>query len=105
MTKTRIYEYAKQNNIANKKVIDQLKSMNVDVSNHMSTITEETKNQLDKAFQIKAAETTNESAPKKKEAPSNNTSQAASKEKKNKKPEKNTSGKEQTTNKKKANKR
>ncbi|HLQ95293.1 MAG TPA: translation initiation factor IF-2 [Pseudogracilibacillus sp.] len=100
MTKTRIYEYAKQNNIANKKVIDQLKSMNVDVSNHMSTITEETKNQLDKAFQIKAAETTNESAPKKKEAPSNNTSQAASKEKTNKKPEKNTSGKERPANKK-----
>lgn len=100
MTKIRIYEYAKQNNIANKKVIDQLKSMNVDVSNHMSTITEETKDQLDKALQIKAAETNNESPTKKKEATSNTTNQAASTDKKNKKPEKNTSSKKQPANKK-----
>src|SRR5690625_169845 len=48
MSKTRVYEYAKQNNLSSKAVIQHLKEMNVDVTNHMSTISQETKGQLDK---------------------------------------------------------
>ncbi|MGP1907541.1 translation initiation factor IF-2 [Metabacillus sp. JX24] len=38
MTKMRVYEYAKKQNISSKDVITALQSMNVEVSNHMSTI-------------------------------------------------------------------
>jgi len=50
MGKMRIYEYAKENNIASKDVIAQLKALNIDISNHMSTITEKEIAQLDKTF-------------------------------------------------------
>ncbi|MGY3718782.1 translation initiation factor IF-2 N-terminal domain-containing protein, partial [Sutcliffiella cohnii] len=36
MTKIRVYEFAKQNNISSKDVITKLKELNVDVANHMS---------------------------------------------------------------------
>ncbi|WP_096189082.1 translation initiation factor IF-2 [Evansella halocellulosilytica] len=42
MSKIRIYEYAKQKNKTSKEIIEQLKSLGVEVSNHMSVITEET---------------------------------------------------------------
>jgi len=48
MSKMRVYEYAKQNNLDSKTVINTLKELNVKVSNHMSTITDETKAKLDK---------------------------------------------------------
>lgn len=38
MTKMRVYEYAKKQNISSKDVITVLQGMNVEVSNHMSTI-------------------------------------------------------------------
>ncbi|PLR69788.1 translation initiation factor IF-2 [Bacillus sp. UMB0893] len=38
MTKMRVYEYAKKQNISSKDVISALQGMNVEVSNHMSTI-------------------------------------------------------------------
>ncbi|MBB2478628.1 translation initiation factor IF-2 [Bacillus sp. APMAM] len=38
MGKTRVYEYAKSNNISSKDVIEKLKGMNIEVTNHMSTI-------------------------------------------------------------------
>ncbi|MEI3610886.1 translation initiation factor IF-2 [Pseudogracilibacillus sp. SO30301A] len=50
MDRMRIYEYAKKNNVTSKQVIDQLKNMNIEVSNHMSSITAETINKLDKTF-------------------------------------------------------
>ncbi len=50
MGRMRIYEYAKKNNVTSKEVIDQLKNMNIEVSNHMSSITAETINKLDKTF-------------------------------------------------------
>ncbi|SDJ01073.1 translation initiation factor IF-2 [Salimicrobium halophilum] len=50
MSKMRIYEYAKKNNVENKKVIEALQEMGVDVSNHMSAITEETQSKLDETF-------------------------------------------------------
>ncbi|WP_053219619.1 translation initiation factor IF-2 [Virgibacillus senegalensis] len=50
MSKTRVYEYAKKHNLSSKVVIDKLKEMNVEVSNHMSTISEDTIQSLDKAI-------------------------------------------------------
>ena len=38
MTKMRVYEYAKKNNLTSKEVIEKLKKLNIEVSNHMSTI-------------------------------------------------------------------
>ncbi|MDY0405843.1 translation initiation factor IF-2 N-terminal domain-containing protein [Virgibacillus sp. 179-BFC.A HS] len=50
MRKMRVYEYAKQNNTTSKAVIEKLKEMDYEVSNHMSTITENAKNRLDGVF-------------------------------------------------------
>ncbi len=50
MSKMRVYEYAKKNNTSSKEVIQYLKEINVNVSNHMSTITGETIAKLDKKF-------------------------------------------------------
>ncbi|MFD1037945.1 translation initiation factor IF-2 [Virgibacillus byunsanensis] len=52
MSKMRVYEYAKQNNTTSKNVINYLKELNVEVSNHMSTISDELKPKLDKKFTI-----------------------------------------------------
>ncbi|SFD79833.1 bacterial translation initiation factor 2 (bIF-2) [Lentibacillus persicus] len=50
MSKMRIYEYAKQNNTTSKEVIQYLKDLNIDVKNHMSTVSIETIVELDKKF-------------------------------------------------------
>src|SRR5699024_3184906 len=53
MTKMRIYEYAKEQHTSSKKVIDELKKMNIEVKNHMSTISAEEQKQLNQRFQPK----------------------------------------------------
>ncbi|MDC3414100.1 translation initiation factor IF-2 [Aquibacillus sp. 3ASR75-11] len=50
MSKLRVYEYAKQKKLSSKQVINKLKELNVEVSNHMSTISDQTKVELDKSF-------------------------------------------------------
>jgi len=50
MSKMRVYEYAKQNNTTSKNVIKILKEMNVEVSNHMATISADTIKKLDQKF-------------------------------------------------------
>ena len=50
MSKMRIYEYAKKKNTSSKNVIEKLQEMNMDVSNHMSTIDGETISKLDSLF-------------------------------------------------------
>ncbi len=50
MSKMRIYEYAKKNQLTSRQVIEKLQSLNVNVSNHMSTIDQETIKKLDNAF-------------------------------------------------------
>ncbi|WP_330949011.1 translation initiation factor IF-2 [Virgibacillus sp. MG-45] len=50
MSKMRIYEYAKQNNIASKDVINFLNEINFEVTNHMSTITPDVITKLDNKF-------------------------------------------------------
>ncbi|MCM3110111.1 translation initiation factor IF-2 [Lederbergia lenta] len=54
MSKLRVYEYAKKQNTSSKAVIEKLKSMNVEVSNHMSTIDGETIVKLDSSFNAKS---------------------------------------------------
>ncbi|WP_077211562.1 translation initiation factor IF-2 [Bacillus dakarensis] len=50
MSKIRVYEYAKQHNVSSKDVISKLKEMNIEVSNHMTTIEEDTIKKLDQTF-------------------------------------------------------
>lgn len=55
MTKMRIYEYAKQQAIPNKKVIETLKKLNIEVKNHMSTISAEEQQQLNQHLKANSA--------------------------------------------------
>ncbi len=50
MTKMRVYEYAKKNNVTSKVVIEKLRELNIDVSNHMTSIDSKIIQQLDKYF-------------------------------------------------------
>ncbi|UFU01067.1 translation initiation factor IF-2 [Radiobacillus kanasensis] len=50
MSKMRVYEYAKEVNASSKQIINKLKELNVEVTNHMSTISDHTKVELDKVF-------------------------------------------------------
>lgn len=59
MSKMRVYEYAKKQNISSKDVIGKLKEMNIEVSNHMATIEEETIKKLD-GFYSKKGDTQTE---------------------------------------------
>ncbi|WP_175614619.1 translation initiation factor IF-2 [Piscibacillus halophilus] len=61
MKKMRVYEYAKQNNLSSKEVINQLKELDIEVSNHMSTINENAKRQLDNKLNHKSEEQTKQS--------------------------------------------
>lgn len=58
MRKIRVYEYAKEQNITSKDVITYLKENNIEVSNHMSTIDQETIKKLDQKFGKKQGEQT-----------------------------------------------
>ncbi|MEQ6387869.1 translation initiation factor IF-2 [Bacillaceae bacterium S4-13-58] len=53
MSKMRVYEYAKEKGLSSKQVITKLEQMNVEVSNHMSTIDDDVKIKLDQVFQEK----------------------------------------------------
>ena len=48
MSKQRIYEYAKELNLKSKEIIDELKSMNIEVSNHMQALEDDQIKALDK---------------------------------------------------------
>jgi translation initiation factor IF-2 len=50
MSKIRVYEYAKKHNVSSKDVIDKLKGMNIEVSNHMATIEDDTLIKLDNLY-------------------------------------------------------
>src|SRR5690625_4677282 len=79
MTKMRIYEYAKQQEIPNKKVIETLKELNIDVKNHMSTISTEEQQQLNQHFQLEG--TSKEPTEKSKEKSNNQNQNQSSKPK------------------------
>ena len=56
MSKVRVYEYAKKHNISSKDVITKLKEMDVEVSNHMTTLEEDAVNKLDSIYNKKTEE-------------------------------------------------
>lgn len=55
MGKARIYEIAKELNVDSKLILEKLKEMNVDVKNHMSSITDEESVKVKQAFQKNVA--------------------------------------------------
>ncbi|MEE6449000.1 translation initiation factor IF-2 [Gottfriedia acidiceleris] len=56
MTKIRIYEYAKKQNVSSKEIIERLKDLKIEVKNHMATIAEDIVEKLNKSFQPKSVE-------------------------------------------------
>ncbi|MFZ7802890.1 translation initiation factor IF-2 [Bacillus thuringiensis] len=50
MSKTRVHEYAKKNNISSKDLMTKLKEMNIEVSNHMTMLEDEVVNKLDNEY-------------------------------------------------------
>ncbi|PAV30040.1 translation initiation factor IF-2 [Virgibacillus profundi] len=77
MSKMRVYEYAKQNNTSSKDVLNYLKEIKVEVTNHMSTISADTKTKLDGKFNSKS--TTNQNQQQKTKTPSNQVKQSVNK--------------------------
>src|SRR5690625_3282960 len=69
MGKMRVYEYAKQNNTTSKEVIERLGRLKLEVKNHMSSIDNQMKMELDKTFKKSESLSTN-----KKETPKQQTS-------------------------------
>jgi translation initiation factor IF-2 len=51
MSKSRVYEIAKELNVDSKLIIEKLEAMDVDVKNHMSSITEAEAAKVKQAFQ------------------------------------------------------
>ncbi|PKR78663.1 translation initiation factor IF-2 [Halalkalibacillus sediminis] len=78
MKKMRIYEYAKEHNLSSKEVIQELKQLDIEVANHMSTISENTIRQLDNRLNKGQAPKQQSEQPEKKK-------EAASDQKQNKK--------------------
>lgn len=60
MSKVRVYEYAKNNQVSSKKVIETLKGLGIEVANHMSMINENALRQLDNTFKQSNKPTTSE---------------------------------------------
>ena len=57
MTKMRVYEYAKEKNVSSKDVINKLKEMNIEVSNHMTALDDSTVNKLNDSLNKKQENT------------------------------------------------
>ncbi|OXE94825.1 translation initiation factor IF-2 [Staphylococcus epidermidis] len=106
MSKKRSYEYAKELNLKSKEIIDELKSMNVEVSNHMQALEEEQIKALDKKFKASQAKDTNKQNTQNNHQKSNNKQNSNDKEKQQsknnskptKKKEQNNKGKQQNKN-------
>ncbi|MFD0049351.1 translation initiation factor IF-2 [Actinomycetes bacterium NPDC127524] len=63
MTKLRVYEYAKQKNVSSKDVINKLKEMNIEVSNHMTALDDSTVNKLNNSLKPQTEEKKPQSNP------------------------------------------
>src|SRR5690625_1168652 len=61
MSKMRVYEYAKKNELTSKQVIEKLKSLNIEVANHMSSISGDTIAKLDTALKAPTEKTAKKS--------------------------------------------
>ncbi|WP_210363861.1 translation initiation factor IF-2 [Bacillus sp. REN3] len=65
MSKTRVYEYAKKHNLSSKDVIIKLKELNIEVSNHMTAMEDETVKKLDAIYSKNQLKQQSQSKPKK----------------------------------------
>lgn len=98
MTKIRVYEYAKKNNLTSKQVINFLNENKVDVSNHMSTISQNTVKLLDEKFNsqtVKKDDVTQTKQDKKPQENKSNQSEASSNKKSGNKGSQQMTGKQQ----------
>ncbi|WP_034760140.1 translation initiation factor IF-2 [Rossellomorea vietnamensis] len=92
MSKMRVYEYAKKYNVSSKDVIEKLKQLNIEVSNHMATIEDDAVTKLDAMYKgdskgqgNKAAKESKSSASKSDEAPNKEKVKTAPKSREGKK--------------------
>ncbi|MFC0474691.1 translation initiation factor IF-2 [Robertmurraya beringensis] len=67
MSKMRVYEYAKKHNVSSKELITKLKDMNIEVSNHMTMIEDDTVKKLDEQY-AKGSKEEKKEAPKQTQA-------------------------------------
>jgi translation initiation factor IF-2 len=67
MSKMRVYEYAKKHNVSSKELITKLKEMNIEVSNHMTMIEDDTVKKLDEQY-AKGGKVETKEAPKQTQA-------------------------------------
>ena len=98
MSKKRIYEYAKELNLKSKEIIDELKSMNVEVSNHMQALEEEQIKALDKKFKASQAKDTNKQNTQNNHQKSNNKQNQNNKSNQSNKEKQNNKGNQQKSN-------
>ena len=83
MSKMRVYEYAKKNELSSKQVIQKLQNLNIEVTNHMSTLEDDTAKKLDQEF----GKGNSSKAPKQEKSQNQNQNQNQNqKQKNNKKP-------------------
>ncbi|MBU5595598.1 translation initiation factor IF-2 [Amphibacillus sp. MSJ-3] len=64
MARVRVYEYAKSKNVSSKEIIEKLADLNIEVSNHMSTISQKEVSKLDEIYQKNTATTEKKPAKK-----------------------------------------
>ncbi|MEH7882730.1 translation initiation factor IF-2 [Bacillus sp. JJ1609] len=69
MSKTRVYEYAKKHNLSSKDVIIKLKEMNIEVSNHMTAMEDETVRRLDAIYNTKEEKQPTQAKPQQQSQP------------------------------------
>ena len=106
MSKKRIYEYAKELNLKSKEIIDELKKMDVEVSNHMQALEDGQIKMLDKKFKSSQNEENKKQNTQNNHQKSNNKQNSNDKEKQQsknnskptKKKEQNNKGKQQNKN-------
>lgn len=98
MSKLRIYEYAKEKNVSSKEIIQKLKDLNVDVSNHMSVLTDEMKTKLEKDSTTKQEKPANNSSKGSGNIDTNKNQPNQNKNKSNKGPNRNKKGPVKTNN-------
>ncbi len=69
MSKMRVYEYAKKQNVPSKDVIHKLKEMNIEVNNHMAMLEADVVEKLDHQYRPNTGKKEEKKAEKKTEKP------------------------------------
>ncbi|BCB03396.1 translation initiation factor IF-2 [Bacillus sp. KH172YL63] len=85
MSKMRVYEYAKKHNVSSKDVIEKLKQLNIEVSNHMATIEDDGVTKLDAMYKGNAKSSQKADTSKSEDAPNKEKVKAAPKSREGKK--------------------